>query len=83
MSSALLCLFAVPAGGARPGYSLPQPHEALLTVPQEADAGVRAGPAGGECASVSSGASHPGCRGRTSEAWQAQAARAQGIGGGL
>lgn len=44
---------AVPTGGARPGHSLSQPHEALLAVPQEADAGDRAGPPAGKCLRVS------------------------------
>ena len=42
-----------PAGGARPGDTVPQPHEALLAASRQADAGVWAGAPGGKCPSVS------------------------------
>ncbi|XP_078198824.1 haloacid dehalogenase-like hydrolase domain-containing 5 isoform X3 [Callithrix jacchus] len=41
-------------GGCRPSYPLSQPHEALLKVPREADAGVWAGACGGKCPGASS-----------------------------
>lgn len=49
----LSCRLPVPTGGAGPSHSLSQPPEALLPVPQEADAGVGSGAPGGKCPGVS------------------------------